>query len=127
MQLTPRTLARLLRVIFLAILICLAAVTTTVLHAASTSHDTDASAATIVVPDSSVTVHSPADGGGLAECFGAAMICFAAVGSIVLVTAQARRASTVVGLFKRAIAPPAMVTLRVPPLSALQSVGALRI
>lgn len=126
MQLSPRALARLLRVAFLALLICVAAVTTTVLHAASTNHDTDAAAA-IVVLDSNVTVHTPDDGGGVAECLGAAMICVAAIGSVVLVTAQARRASTVFGPPSRANAPPAAVTLRLPALSALQSAGPLRI
>ncbi|WP_368499879.1 hypothetical protein [Herbiconiux sp. A18JL235] len=127
MQLSPRALARLLRVAFLALLICVAAVTTTVLHAASTNHDTDAAAAAIVVLDSNVTVHTPDDGGGVAECLGAAMICVAAIGSVVLVTAQARRASTAFGPPSRANAPPAAVTLRLPALSALQSAGPLRI
>ncbi len=127
MRLTPRAQPRLLRVAFLALLICVAAATTTVLHAASSNHDADAAAAVFVL-DSTASAHAPdADGGGLAECIGAAMICIAAIGSIVLVTHQARRASGALGQPSLANAPPARTVLRLPPLSVLQSAGLLRI
>lgn len=126
MRLMPRALPRLLHTVLLALLICVAAATATVLHAASTSHDADV-AASVIVLDATPAAHAPVDGGGVADCLGAVIICVAAIGLLVLVTAQARRSARAEPLPAAGSAPPRPWLLSFQPVATRQITGLLRI
>lgn len=127
MRLMPRALPRLLHTVLLALLICVAAATATVLHAASTSHDADV-AASVIVLDATPATHAPVgDGGGVADCLGAVIICVAAIGLLVLVTAQARRSARAEPQPAGGSAPPRPWLVSFQPMVTPQSTGLLRI
>jgi hypothetical protein len=113
--------------VLLALLICVAAATSTVLHAASSSHDAEA-AASVIVLDAAPAAHAPVgDGGGVVDCLGAAMICIAAIGLLLLVTAQARRSTWAEPIPASGSAPPRVWLSSFLPLAAPQTTGLLRI
>lgn len=127
MHLLPRTLPRLLHTVLLAVLICVAAATATILHTASTSHDTDTATAAIVL-DGAPAAHAPADdGGGVLECVGAAMICIAALSVLILAAAHARTDTRAPKGLVAALSPPQIWAALCPPSASLTPSSVLRI